>query len=342
MKEFEAMKAVYCYFFPEVRGIVSAVGSLPKDRLFLTRTPVTEAAEVLGQLQLSESLSLTATPTGRLDLDMIHEPVIDRVVKAYKEVVPDLGGLGSRYFTSGSSEGIFHKLSEIKNRGINSIYTLDGEYEGYQEYGKAMGIESISVDLLSTKLKDLKPGVWFISNPSAREGNIIDNEYIQAICESGNEVVLDLAYVGSTKPYTFDVSHPNISTVFLSFSKPYGLFRERVGFTFSREPVDSLYANKWFKHIGGLLIGLKVAEEVGPKALWPRYNGVQSKIVDSINQDFGLGIKPSDVLLLAHSVQEDLTPEQEALVSQFRRGSGYRFCLTPYFEKLELEGGVHK
>lgn len=340
MKEFEAMKAVYCYFFPEVRQIVSAVESLPKDKLFLTQTPVTEAARVLEQLQLSEPLILTATPNGRLDLDMIHEPVIDRVVEAYRDVVPGLAGLRSRYFTSGSSEGIFHKLSEVKSRGVNSIYTLDGEYEGYQEYGRSVGIETIPVEP-NSKPKDLKPGIWFISNPSARDGNIIDNEYIQDICEAGNEVVLDLAYVGATKPYVFDVSHPNISTVFLSFSKPYGLFRERVGFTFSRGPVDSLYANKWFKHIGGLLIGLKVAEEIGPKALWPRYNGVQSKIIDSINQDFGLGIKPSDVLLLAHSVKEDLMPEQEALVNQFRRVPGYRFCLTPYFE-MELDGKAQK
>ena len=43
------------------------------------------------------------------------------------------------------------------------------------------------------------------------------------------------------------------------------MFRFRIGFTFSRDEVPSLYANRWFKSIPALLIALKVAQEIGAK-----------------------------------------------------------------------------
>ena len=47
----------------------------------------------------------------------------------------------------------------------------------------------------------------------------------------------------------------------VSFSKPYGLFYYRVGFTFCREPIPALYANKWFKNVYGLLVAEKILNE---------------------------------------------------------------------------------
>lgn len=336
---FQAMKAVYTYFFPEVRNLVNL--NLDSD-LFFTTTPAEQAQDIIDSLGFRKKLVVPSTTEGNVDLDGIHEPVIDRVIEIYERIVPELSGFKFRYFTPGSSDGIFHVLAELRAKGVQRINTLEGEYEGYREYGKTLGIETVEHNPKNLKPSSLEKGVWFISNPSAINGNIIPNKTIEDICNSGSQVNLDLAYVGATREQIYDVSNPNIKAVFLSFSKPYGVFRWRIGFTFSREPVQSLYANKWFKDIERVLTSLKLAEEFGPGKLYTRYRSVQERIVQNLNQDFSLGIIPSDVLLLGHITPEDagkLNEEQREMISQYNRGSGYRFCLTPYFEREE-KGGI--
>lgn len=339
MKRLEAMKAVYCYFFPEVRPLIRASDRVP-DRLFLTSTPAEEAEGLLKGL-FRNPLEVPATPEGKIDLDAIHEPITDRVVQAYRRLVPSLKGFPCRYLTSGSSPGIFHLLSLFKTQGVDSIYILRGEYEGFSAYAETMNIETREVDPEKDDLDSLEKGVWFISNPSARDGNIIPNEFVNSLCDAGHRVVLDLAYVGLTKPYEFDVSHENVTAVVMSFSKPYGVFRFRIGgFTFSRESIPSLYANKWFKDVPRLLAALKIIEEIPPGGLYRKYRPVQEKIVKDINRNFSLGVKASDALLLGYLTGEDaegLSKTQLDMIEQFRRGDGYRFCLTPYYEKIEIE-----
>jgi len=341
--ELKAMKAVYTYFFPEVRRLVHSMDNLADD-LFLTTTPVEKAQEIVDSLDFRGRIIVPTTLAGKVDLDALHEPVIDRIAEIYEPVVSGISDFRNRYFTSGSSEGIFHALAELKAKGVDRIFTLAGEYEGYKEYGKTLDIETQEVDLTRTKIGNLEKGVWFISNPSARDGNIISNETIKEICDGGHQVYLDLAYVGSTKAHEFDASHENIPAVFMSFSKPYGVFRFRVGFTFAREPMDSLYANKWFKDIQRVLTAVKIAEEIGPKGLHERYESKQSQIVRILNQQYELNIKPSDALLLGNipSIEPgNLTESQRSLLAPYKRGEGYRLCLTPYYEELE-NGGLIK
>src|SRR3989338_5221286 len=340
MKQIPVMKTVYSYLFPEVRPLVGIGSNLPYE-LFLTSTSAEDAERLLAYLYRTP-LKVPATPSGRVDLDSLHVPVIERVVKAYEELVPALGRFSNRYPTAGSSEGIFHLLSDLKTKGEKRIYTLRGEYEGYKEYGKAMGLETREVDPKREDLSNLEQGVWFFSNPSARDGNIIPNDFVNRLCDSGHIVIVDLAYVGSTRPFEFDVGNKNIPAVLMSFSKPYGLFRFRVGgFTFSREPVDSLFGNKWFKDIGSLLTALKVVEEVPLGSLHAKYKSAQREIIDELNRDFSLGIHASDALLLGYLTEEDsarLTQEQTELVKEFQRGGFHRFCLTPIYERFEREG----
>lgn len=340
MKKFKAMKAVYCYYFPEVRPQVAAVDQLPnKDKLFLTTTRIKEAINILQPLNFQPPLNLPVTSDGTIDLDMLHIPIIERVVQSYKQTVPNLVDFTYCYPTSGSSEGIFHYLVYLKVKGVDKIYTLEGEYEGYREQGKNIGIQTEEIDPNLVNIKRLKPGYWFISNPSARNGNILDDYFIEKLCQAGHKVVLDLAYVGSTKFKQFDVRDKNIEGVVMSFSKPYGVFRKRMGgFLFSRYPLQTLYGNKWFKDIERLLMTLKVAEEIGPNFLYERYQHLQKRIIEEINKDFNLGIKASDALLLGYLNETDflkLNEDQKKIVTPFRRGTGYRFCLTPYYETIE-------
>jgi hypothetical protein len=359
--EFKAMKAVYSYVFPEIRPIIAQMSNLPID-LFLTSTPVNKAQDIIDGLGFRERLIVPANARGNVSLDDIHEPIIDRIIQEYEfhgeraskhgnvlatSAISGINNFAYRYPTSGSSQGIFHLLADAKQKGIDTIYVLSGEYEGYKEYGATLGIKTIEVDSLENKCISKyasgknAPGLWFISNPSARDGNIIPNSQILNLCDQGHKVILDLAYVGMTKDYTFDLNHENIVGAVMSLSKPYGLFRFRTGFTFTREPIQSLYANKWFKDVGRLLLGLKVVEDIGTRRLYDAYAGAQSKIITGLNEKFGLTMKKSDVLLLSHMTSADvlkLDDDRKSLIADYGRSGNYRFCLTPYYEALENSG----
>jgi hypothetical protein len=331
--KFDAMKAVYCYYFPQVRPLLHEVERSIPDELYFVTAPVEEIEQKLAPL-FDPPLQLPAL-NGCLDLDEFHVPIIQRIVAAYDTTVPALSEFDYSYPTSGSSEGLFHILAQLKADGVDAINVLDGEYEGYAAQARNLGLE-VHVRLPG---KSYVPGIWFISNPSARNGNLLPEGFVNSLCQYGNRVVLDLAYAGSTVPHIYDVSHPNLIAVVLSFSKPYGVFRSRIGgFTFSRTPFPTLFGNKWFKDTLRLCQALKLAECVGPNGLYPTYHPVQKRIIRRLNKELGLGIRASDALLIGHlpaSAMSILSDEQRELVEPYRRGPGFRFCLTPYFEREE-------
>lgn len=333
-RKLEAMKAVYCYYFPEVRPLVRSVELALPDEMFEVTANADDVNEAIRSLYKPE-LVIPATPEGWVDLDRVHEPVINRIVKAYSAAVPDLNGFGFVYPTSGSSEGIFHILAGMATHGKREINVFNGEYEGYAAQANNLGMR-VNVFDRETDVRKIKPCTWFISNPSAVDGNIVPDDILNDLYASGHEVVLDLAYVGTTRPAVFDVGDERVRYAVMSFSKPYGVFRHRIGgFTFSRNAMPSLYGNKWFKDIKRLFQALKIAEEIGPERLHTRYSGVQSAAITRINEDNNLDISPSDVFLLGYIKDSSCIQYQTDLVSQFRRGKSYRFCLTPYFEKME-------
>jgi histidinol-phosphate/aromatic aminotransferase/cobyric acid decarboxylase-like protein len=309
------MKAVYSYYFPEIRRIVEAVNTDYPHDIFLTSSPIV--------------------------LDDFHIHVIDKMLRFYAEVVPDLKKFRNFYPTSGSSEGIREYLSLLAFQGVKQIYTLEGEYEGYRETARTRGIETREMTI--DDLLEAPPGHVMLSNPSARDGNIISNDDIRKICDAGHKVFYDLAYLGATQKYEFDLSHPNIVAGCISLSKPLGLFRYRIGFTFGMDEVPALYANKWFKSIPALMIAEKVFDTLNVQELYNKYKPWQLEIVDRVNAEFGLGVVPCDAILLARLSEKDtakLTSEQKEMIAQFKRADGYRFCLTPYFEDLEKEKEV--
>jgi histidinol-phosphate/aromatic aminotransferase/cobyric acid decarboxylase-like protein len=281
-----------------------------------------------------------STPDGKIDLDEVHRPIIERIIAAYREQVPALSGFAHLYPTSGSSEGIYHLLTKVA-RTEPTINTLKGEYEGFCEQGKNIGLKTQTWDPGDSAIGSLPPGsVWFISNPCARDGGILPNTFIETLCELGHKLVIDLAYVGTTEPHLFDLSHPNIMAVVTSFSKPYGTFRLRIGgMLFSREAIPTLYGNKWFKDVQRLFQALAIGERIGPQALYPKYRPVQEAIIAAVNQRFGLALVPADVFLLARLRREQaqgLPVEWQEQIKPFLRMDTYRFCLTPYFEDAFL------
>jgi len=297
----EATRTVYCYYFPEIRKIIDEVVKDYPHKVFLS----------------------SVTP----GLDDFHLPIIEKFVKYFEKQAPGLKRFHFRYFTEGSRQGIFHFLVELKVKepGI-PLYTLKGEYEGYKEYAIRLGMKILEVNE-NEDFSKLKPGIFFISNPSGRDGNIIPNEFIRKICEY-HQVVYDIAYVGLTREHVFDLNHPNIVAVMASMSKPFGMYYYRAGFAFTKDPLETLIANKWFKNIFSLVVAERVLDRIRPQQLYKKYKPIQERIVKNLNKENSLKLKTSDVILLANT---------EERIEPFMRDRFCRLCLTPYFLEEEVK-----
>lgn len=297
--ELKATRTVYCYYFPEIRKIIDEVIKEYPHKVFLS----------------------SITP----GLDNFHLPIIEKFVRYHEKLVPGLKNFKYQYFTEGSRQGIFHLLVELKYKEPNTpIYVLKGEYEGYKEYAIRIGIRIQEIDE-GEDFSRLKPGIFFISNPSARDGNIINNEFIENICKY-HRVVYDFAYLGLTQEYTFDINNKNIIAVFCSMSKPFGMYYYRAGFTFTKEPMETLIANKWFKNIFSLVVTDKVLDNIKPQELYNKYKPIQEKIIKRLNNQYNLKLVPSDAILLAHTSEK---------IEPYIRDKFCRLCLTPYFLEEE-------
>ncbi|MFA7285088.1 MAG: aminotransferase class I/II-fold pyridoxal phosphate-dependent enzyme, partial [Candidatus Absconditabacterales bacterium] len=205
-----------------------------------------------------------------------------------------------------------------------SLYTIPGEYEGYEAYGRNLGLE-FEVHTLENLLS-ARPGIIFISNPNASDGAIIPNDIIMKLCNHGHKIVYDITYVGLTSPQLFDVTHPNILAVIASLSKPFGVYYHRIGFCFSRIPIMTLAPNKWFKNINSLLIANKLLTSIKPGQLYEKYKPYQDKAIHTLSQQIGTDISASNILLLG--VHKGVLPKK---YDTYNRGPNHRFCLTPYF-----------
>ncbi|HBC44900.1 MAG: hypothetical protein UX08_C0007G0073 [Candidatus Collierbacteria bacterium GW2011_GWB1_45_35] len=314
MKKLKAIRAVYSYYFPEIRKLISEItAEFPHGEFLKSIKP---------------------------GLDDYEKPIIEKMINFYKKDVQGLESFEYRYPTGGSSEGIYHLLSRIKKDHPESpIYTLEGEYEGYRECAVGLGLKVQEIPEDFETIMKLKPGYWFISNPSGRDGNILVDTLINQIADLGHKVIVDLAYLGLTKRHKFDYTHPNIVAVLTSMSKPFGLFYYRVGFTFTREPVKTLYGTKWFKNILSLIIADKVFSTFTADYVYQKYAPVQIEILEQIKKETGIELRRSDVLILAHLTEKDfekLTQKQKKMVKPFKRESEYRFCLTQYFLEREF------
>ena len=320
----KALKAVYTYAFPEVESIM--LKTFPA--WFWKVTTPAKAVQLLLEAYHIH-IDVPRTKDGYVDLDEIHNPICSAIEAVYAELIIGANNF-NWYPTSGSSEGIFKVLGELQAKGHKLINVFEGEYEGFQVYAEALGM---SVNFVPRDVTDealliiaKNNGTWFISNPSAIDGNFVDNELLQRVNRTGNKIALDLAYVGMTRYHKFYVS-TNVDYVFLSLSKPYGVFRHRIGFTLTRTPSQVLYGNKWFKDITRLFQAYLLATEIGPLKLYEKYVSWQQEAISTIIEEDRVVLKPSDVFLLAHAEHNSFT--------DYKRGTSFRFCLTPYFEDIE-------
>lgn len=323
------MTEVYSYPFPEVRDVIDSTHL--SSRFMLNTIGAEQAAGMLASYGFQPELELPAHADGALNLDELHVPVIERIKNVHNQVITGLDGYNYAYPTHGSSQALFATMAEWKAQGdITSIAVLDGEYEGYSAYATNLRIPINKY----VSLEDAKPTpgeMWFVSNPSALDGNWVSDEIWDEFTSSGNQIVYDAAYAGLTHGRTVDVSSPNIRAVLTSPSKQFGVFRYRnTGVAYSRDPVSSMYGTKWFKDVPALLDTLKLYETFSMSDLPQTYRPVQKIICQALSELAEGETTPSDVLLLAHGQKL-----RQPTMQKFKRANGFRFGLTKLFEDYE-------
>lgn len=297
----EPTPTVYSYYLPEVRKVVD---SLRWDKDFHRKYTENYAP----------------------GLDDIHWPLID----VYVDYARQNGVIGlpsyRRYYTNGSSEAIFHLLADHRvNHPAMPIYQLEGEYQGYGQYANTLGLHIADLEA-GCNYPNLSPGLIIISQPNARNGNIVEKRYLRKLSEN-HELIVDLAYLGMTKPIDIDLRDINARAVVGSLSKPFGLYYYRIGFCFSKVDLPSLTAQKWFKNLFSIRVGQAVLENIDHRAIRDNYALAQAQYTAMVNAQRETSIiRPSDVWLMAYSSGKD---------GEFTRGFGSRYCLTPFFMENE-------
>jgi histidinol-phosphate/aromatic aminotransferase/cobyric acid decarboxylase-like protein len=298
-----------------------------------------EVHRIIADLTKSYPRELIDEGWVRSDLTKFQDQAFAALIALRGDEVLGLSDFKFRYPTYGSDHAICEYMTHLKvDEGLSSIYILENDYEGYVERAKSRGLEPAIIKT-NANPKELSPGVWFISNPSARDGNVLPEGLIDGLLKAGHRIVYDLAYLGTTDPRKFDLRHEGVDAALVSLSKPYGLFSHRIGLSLFRRAVPSLIANElWFKNIFGLKLATEVLTRIGGESYAKEYKAEQNAIVAQLRRESGLPLQASDAFLLAHINEADaesLTPEQQKAISRYKRGARYRFCLTPFFANRE-------
>lgn len=247
----------------------------------------------------------------------------------------DLTSYSYRYPSAGSSEAIREVIAYHKAINPNLvIHCFMGEYEGFEAYATGYKIPVVYHDRANYKKSiaeaQKKGDLFFITNPSSIDGNIWPgfSQFIKFI-ENKTElkVCLDICYVGSTvNPLKIEGSD-RIIHVFFSLSKTFGVYYHRIGGVYSRIELPNLWGNLWFKNIFSLKFGTKLLEEF-PMGYFPnKYKNVQLNAVYALESKFDVKIVPSDVLLLATSLEIDK-------LNILKRHKLARICLTEQMDRF--------
>lgn len=303
-----------------------------------------EIAELVGNFARFDYPSEVFTQNYSPGLDTLHEPLLeDYAVHSLGQVfhASDIFDfekvLPNAYYTNGSSEGLFHLLARHKTHFPKvPLYQFEGEYQGYGEFAKTLDLEITNAPF-TNDFSHLQPGVFIVSTPSAVDGNVLGADVIDAICDH-HYVIIDCAYAGMARFKDEELLSLNkrVVAVVGSMSKPFGLYYHRIGFLWSRDPVPSLYGNKWFKNAFSIELGKEVFQEYSAQYFADRYRPWQAKACEHASVALGCEIVPSDVWLLGWA-QPGPRGIPEAL-KPYQRGPAYRVCLTPYFMEYARVG----
>jgi hypothetical protein len=290
--------------------------------------------------------------------DRYHEDFFDAWCHWSKPVVDlDRSNFPFYYPTAGASEPLRHLIFEFAAKGGKKIHVFEGEYEGYKAMAEAAGLRYEEhprdgkdgwhtpfggrLNRITSCMVSWTQELFFISQPSAIDGNVWAefNEFISKM--PPNSVVADLTYVGAVPQRSvlerFDMNQPAIRNVVFSLSKPFGAYYDRIGGVFCREENLGLFGNKWFKGLTGLSIGNALLRKYDVFYMPNTYRLLQLDRTKVTSVQLGIDLKAADVFMLATG--EVVKPEdwddvgkyltRPEIVKYLQRAGKTRVCLTP-------------
>jgi hypothetical protein len=279
--------------------------------------------------------------------DNFHEEFFRTWLAWAMPVVELEGAFPYQYPTAGASEALRQLIYDMEP--MSRVHVFEGEYEGFIAYAEAAGLQVVrhtrrEPSFVSTSLR--RDDKFFISQPSAIDGNVWSGfqEFIDNMPD--NSVVVDLTYVGAVPSITvekpFRLNRPSVDAVVFSLSKPFGVYYDRIGGVLTRKESPALFGNKWFKNLTSLALGTRLLESTTVFTIPEKYLGVRNVCVQRTVRDLNLPgpWKLSDVFLLAYTDLSGRRPE--GLMEYLKRGDSARLCLTPLMagliHSIELSG----
>jgi hypothetical protein len=202
-----------------------------------------------------DTLSLSDHYAGLHQRMDINQDVIDTAAQLRQWLSPivDLSGFPHAYHVNGTHSSIERWLAGERR----VIYCLKGEYP----YAAALTDRIITVDSIDQISTD---AVVYMSNPFSSSGKYDDRYQLIK-----NPVILDIAYVGTTDNYRFDIT-PNTEQVFWSASKCFGLGCFRTGYRFTRvsDPMQDILAKVGYTNWLGVNLLRLALNTYGPFDTW--------------------------------------------------------------------------
>lgn len=245
-----------------------------------------------------------------------------------------------QYPTAGASEGIRHLIYSLAAHKPDArVHFFVGEYEGYKAMAEAAGLHWVEHhrDIWNHESENQvreamhRNDVFFLSQPSAIDGNVWPDYDAFMRTMWDRSVILDLTYVGAVPrqalPRKIDCCHRAIDAIVFSMSKPFGAYYDRIGGLLCRAEDAGMFGNKWFKNLTSLDIGTCLLERHSVFEIPERYKRLQEEATSKIEDRLDLALlKPSDVYIVATS---NAMPKN-SLGSYLWRGDNLRLCVTPY------------
>lgn len=275
--------------------------------------------------------------------DRYHNEFFDAWHEWSKPVI-DLDRQNYRFFypTAGASQAIQHLIFDHAVRHPHGrILFFEGEYEGYKAMAEAAGIRYTEVPRDEWRSLDYcllgEGDLYFVSQPSAIDGNVWHefNEFVAALPE--NSVVADITYVGAIPRKAlkerFNLNAPSIRNVVFSLSKPFGAYYDRIGGVWCREEDLGLFGYKWFKNLTSLRLGVELMRENGVFDIPEFYAADQNLMIWRLRENFNVKFEASDVYILATADPALAAPQDAALFEYITRAGRARVCLTPGMAK---------
>jgi histidinol-phosphate/aromatic aminotransferase/cobyric acid decarboxylase-like protein len=272
--------------------------------------------------------------------DALHDPYLQRWTEWAAPVQPRITRQAFPYWypTNGSSEALRETLADFAaNRRDNALHVFAGEYEGYEAYARGYGVRVLQHDRrdFTAARHPFRAGdIFMLSHPSAIDGNLWSDyeAFLRHMAERQPqvEVMLDLCYVGLVaRDYAIRIDYPNVTRVFFSLSKIFGVYYHRMGGVFSKREIAGLYGNMWFKNLHSIYLGRRLLERSTVRTIPDAYGGYQAAIVRKLQNRFPT-LQPSDAILLGHHRFDDGSAMETDRM--LRRGDVVRYCLTPAME----------